>query len=70
MQALCGAENSIGGFSNVQWIPLTERTKLAAHEEKELCCVQKRLPFTHIKLMIFPDGGISRLKVLGNLFQS
>ncbi len=48
------------------WRPLLARTKLQAHTRhfysKEL---DNRGPFTHLRLRIFPDGGVSRLRVHG-----
>ncbi|HBY85483.1 MAG TPA: allantoicase, partial [Colwellia sp.] len=44
-------------------------TKLYAHREhlftKEII-TEKDQPFTHVRLSIFPDGGISRMRVFGN----
>jgi len=49
-----------------KWVPILERTKLQAHTRhffsKEL---QNGGPFTHLRLRIFPDGGVSRLRVHG-----
>lgn len=49
-----------------QWVPVLARTKLQAHTRhfysKEL---QASGPFTHLRLRIFPDGGVSRLRVHG-----
>ena len=48
------------------WKPILHRTKLQAHTRhffsKEL---DVRGPFTHLRLRIFPDGGVSRLRVHG-----
>lgn len=50
------------------WEELLPRTKLqASHQhffEKELV---KHGPYSHVKLNIYPDGGVSRLRVLGVL---
>ncbi len=52
----------------VIWQPLIAKTKLYAHREhvfiKEII-VDKAQNFTHVKLSIFPDGGISRMRVFG-----
>ena len=48
----------------VAWRPLLEQTKLQAHTrhlfEAELAALG---PVTHVRLCVFPDGGVSRLRV-------
>ena len=51
----------------VNWLPLIERTSLLAHTEH---CFQQDIlntdaTFTHVRLNIFPDGGVSRLRIFG-----
>ena len=50
------------------WRPLLGRTKLHAHTrhlfEDELHALG---PVTHVRLNVFPDGGVSRLRVFGSL---
>lgn len=52
----------------IAWQEILPRTKLQAHAEhffeNEL---HARGPFTHVRLNIFPDGGVSRLRVWGTL---
>jgi len=52
----------------ITWKPLMGETKLKPdHQhflEKE---IQKTGPITHVKLNIYPDGGISRLRLYGSL---
>ncbi|WP_133471586.1 allantoicase [Paraglaciecola marina] len=52
----------------VEWQPIIEKTKLYAHREhlfiKEILN-QPSQSFTHVRLSIFPDGGISRMRVFG-----
>ncbi|MFQ3278065.1 MAG: allantoicase [Colwellia sp.] len=54
---------------SVTWTPIIPSTKLYAHREhlftKEII-TEKAQAFTHVRLNIFPDGGISRLRVFGN----
>lgn len=49
-----------------KWVPILERTKLQAHTRhfysKEIV---NGGPFTHLRLRIFPDGGVSRLRIHG-----
>ncbi|KNC82933.1 hypothetical protein SARC_04800 [Sphaeroforma arctica JP610] len=56
--------NSKGEFPGAAWMPLVTRCKLAAHEEveKESICTT---PITHLRLTIYPDGGVSRLRAYG-----
>lgn len=52
---------------NIKWHPLIVRTKLLAHSEhvyqKEL--INLNQDYSHIRLNIFPDGGVSRLRIFG-----
>ena len=54
---------------DIVWQEILPRTKLQAHTqhyfEKELNAAAKATPFTHVRLNIFPDGGISRLRIHG-----
>jgi allantoicase len=54
--------------ASVKWEILLPQTKLSAdHEhfyEKEIA---KKGPFTHVRLTIFPDGGISRMRLWGRI---
>lgn len=53
---------------NVQWETIIAQSKLQAdHEhyfEKE---ITNKSAFTHVRLSIFPDGGISRMRLNGNI---
>ncbi len=63
-------DQSIDGLSWTQhsWTPLMGKTKLAADKnhrfEKELADVG---PVSHVMLNIYPDGGVSRMRVFGSL---
>ncbi len=52
----------------IQWKPLLPKMKLHADSEhyfeKELLTSEA---FTHVRLNIFPDGGVSRLRLFGNI---
>ena len=69
-----GMVSSSDDFSNSQqedkWQPIIERTKLYAHREhlfiNEIVTDNKQ-SFTHVRLNIFPDGGISRMRILGKV---
>jgi len=69
-----GMVSSNDDFSNgqqeEQWQPIIERTKLYAHREHLFIneiVVNSEQSFTHVRLSIFPDGGISRLRVFGKI---
>ncbi|MFT5757102.1 MAG: allantoicase [Alteromonadaceae bacterium] len=56
------------GNQDDKWQPIIVRTKLYAHREHLF--LSEIVPsnteqFSHVRLSIFPDGGISRLRVLG-----
>jgi len=60
------ADRTLDGLREEDWLPVLARTKLQAHTrhhyESE---VEGRGPFTHLRLRIYPDGGIARFRVLG-----
>lgn len=65
----CYLREPVVDFANahdIAWTELLPRTKLQAHHrhfyESELAA---RGPFTHVRLKIYPDGGVSRLRVHG-----
>lgn len=65
----CYLREPVVDFANahdIAWTELLPRTKLQAHHrhdfEAELAA---KGPFTHVRLKIYPDGGVSRLRVHG-----
>lgn len=69
-----GMVSSSDDFSHGQqednWQPIIERTKLYAHREHLFIneiVVNNEQSFTHVRLNIFPDGGISRMRILGKI---
>jgi allantoicase len=48
------------------WQPLLPETKLSASARHFLPPVSSSGPITHVRLNIFPDGGVSRLRVFGS----
>jgi allantoicase len=64
---ICDASDA-ADFSSVEWKELLPRTKLQAHTihnyEDELISTGQA---THVRLNIFPDGGISRLRIYGRV---
>ena len=61
-------EESKLGTDSVKWTTILPQSKLQAdHEhyfEKE---IENKGPFTHARLTIFPDGGISRMRLWGKI---
>ena len=57
-------------FENAVWETLLEPSKLEAHTRHRFHDELKfRGPATHLRLSIFPDGGVSRLRVYGKLVE-
>ena len=50
---------------DVAWTALVPETKLEAHKQHYFDKIEYHQPLTHIRLSIFPDGGVSRLRVFG-----
>ncbi|WFD36572.1 Allantoicase [Malassezia cuniculi] len=49
------------------WIPLTKRSKLGPGKQHYFSVLPdaRKKVFTHVRLTIFPDGGIKRLRLIG-----
>jgi allantoicase len=56
-------------INEVEWKSLLEKTNLSAHQEHQFIeeDLQCHDAITHIKLNIYPDGGVSRLRIFGNI---
>lgn len=55
-------------WNDIEWVQVLPRTKLQAdHQHYFEREIRNPGPFSHIKLNIFPDGGISRLRVNGHI---
>lgn len=55
-----------GDADGAPWTEILPETKLRAHHRRVLSReLKERGPFTHVRLRIFPDGGVSRLRVYG-----
>jgi allantoicase len=65
----CNApEASIASLGSADWIELLPQTKLKPHHRHFFSRELRRTgPVSHVRLNIFPDGGISRLRVYGTL---
>ncbi|MEK7433887.1 MAG: allantoicase [Cyanobacteriota bacterium] len=52
--------------ANIEWTEILPKTKLEAHKEHFYESeIKTDKTFTHVRLNIFPDGGISRLRLFG-----
>ena len=66
----CLAPNAdIEVLKSASWMPILPETKMAASTRHFFSRqqLQRTGPFSHVRLNIFPDGGISRLRVHGTL---
>ncbi len=60
-----------GSIDGETWIDVLPRTKLQAHTRHFFVDeISAHGPFTHLRLNVFPDGGVSRLRVWGNATES
>lgn len=52
---------------DIAWTPLIARTRLLAHTEHyfQAEILDTTRPFTHVRLHIYPDGGVSRMRIFG-----
>ena len=54
--------------SEIKWTTILPQTKLSADNEQYFEDeIADTGPFTHVRLSIFPDGGISRMRVWGRI---
>ena len=64
-----GANDDVASLPDARWSVLLPRTQLQASTlhryERELDPAVRSQPVTHARLCIFPDGGISRLRLWG-----
>ncbi|WP_185983853.1 allantoicase [Aureimonas mangrovi] len=51
--------------ASADWPLLVTETKLSADDQIEITTVEPLGPVTHVRLDIFPDGGVSRLRLFG-----
>jgi allantoicase len=53
------------GEGGVEWRPLLAQSKVRPHERHEFNELAEHRAATHLRLRIFPDGGIARLRAYG-----
>ena len=63
----CVSSDDIPG-DEADWTELVPRTDLAG-DSQHLLAVDSPIPWTHLRLHIFPDGGVARLRVYGRIFK-
>ncbi len=60
-------ENKLSG-KGIEWATILPQTKLSADQEHYFEDeIKNKGPFTHARLTIFPDGGVSRLRLWGRI---
>lgn len=63
-----GEEITVLNWNQYDWQPILPQTKLEAHKQHYYDTPQdKQGPWTHVRLSIAPDGGVSRLRLTGTL---
>jgi allantoicase len=54
--------------ADINWVPVLKQTKLSAdHEHFYEDEIENKGPFTHARFTIYPDGGVSRLRLWGRV---
>ena len=67
-QVCASAGESESDDSNVQWFPLLPRVAMVAHAEHEFTedrIANTNREVTHVRVSIYPDGGLSRVRIYG-----
>ena len=64
LQAIAWREASAPGHDAAGWIDVAEPLKCGPDHEHPVDCLIRDQAFTHVKLIIIPDGGVKRLRVL------
>ncbi len=66
--ALIQDELSIENWENVQWKEILTKSSLDAGSQNFFSCTVPEV-FSHIRLHIYPDGGVARLRVYGDIYK-
>jgi len=66
MISLEGCNSNSKNIKNLKWKTLISKKKTKPNSH-HLFSVSSKLIFTHIKLNIFPDGGVARLRLYGSI---
>jgi allantoicase len=51
--------------SEEKWTPVLPVTKLGPHRQHQFQLENVGIPFTHVRVTIYPDGGIKRVRIFG-----
>lgn len=62
-------QDAVVNWDEMNWTELLAKSPLDAGSQNFYTCVDERL-YTHLRLHIYPDGGVARLKVYGELFKN
>jgi allantoicase len=60
----CWVSGYPASLSGCEWVPLVARTRLKG-DSRHVLEVSSQRRFTHVRLRIYPDGGVARLRVHG-----
>ena len=52
---------------SIQWIPILPQLPLAGDSQNPFAVEAGELAFTHLRFKIYPDGGVARLRVFGEV---
>ncbi len=66
--SLTPKEESTLRTADIKWTTILPKEKLSADNEHDFKSVSNGV-FTHVRLSIFPDGGISRMRLGGRIKQ-
>jgi allantoicase len=68
MEGTLARSGSLADLGSAEWVEILPRTKLKAHH-RHFFAKELKDPgvVSHVRLNIFPDGGVSRLRVYGTL---
>jgi len=66
MDSARGVKASVYATEGAPWTTLLEKVELGGNGEN-LFAIADRRPWTHLRLSIYPDGGVARLRVYGEV---
>ncbi len=60
---------SLEQVDKLEWTEILTKSPLNAGSQNLFAVNENNKPWTHLRLNIYPDGGVARLKVYGNIFK-
>jgi allantoicase len=66
IEALCVERDPAEGWESAAWVPLLPQSALQAGSQN-LFPIDSDQTWTHVRLSIYPDGGVARLHVYGDV---